>query len=146
MDVALPLDELAGFVVSLPEVVPAPARAFVYGHLGVGNLHINVLGPEAEAKINELNAKLARKEYESGLIYMKMDYFRAATVSFDYVLEKYHDTPYAEPALLKKGESPHPREQGTPFPCNFRSAGRSRMRLRREITTEGLQVHAVWLR
>lgn len=61
--------------------------------------------PEAEAKITELNAKLARKEYESGIIYMRMDYNRAATVSFDFVIEKYHDTPYAEPALLKKGES-----------------------------------------
>src|SRR3990172_3779849 len=61
--------------------------------------------PDAEQKITELNAKLARKEYESGIIYMKMTYFRAATVSFDYVLEKYHDSPYAEPALLKKGES-----------------------------------------
>ena len=60
---------------------------------------------DAEQKISELNAKLARKEYESGIIYMKMTYFRAATVSFDYVLEKYHDSPYAEPALLKKGVS-----------------------------------------
>ena len=61
--------------------------------------------PEAEAKITEINTKLARKEYEGGIIYMRMDYYRAATVSFDFVIEKYHDTPYAEPALLKKGES-----------------------------------------
>ena len=60
--------------------------------------------PEAEAKINELNYRLAEKEYESGLIYMKMDYYRAAGVSFDHVLEKYHDTPYAESAYFKKGE------------------------------------------
>lgn len=61
--------------------------------------------PEAESRINELNTKLALKEFESGNIYMKMQYYRAATVSFDFVLEKYHDTPYAEPALLRKGES-----------------------------------------
>ena len=67
--------------------------------------------PEAEAKINELNAKLARKEYESGIIYMKMEYYRAATVSFDYVLEKYHDTPYAEPALLKKAQALYARRR-----------------------------------
>lgn len=60
--------------------------------------------PEAEQKITELNTKLARKEYESGLIYIKMEYYRAAGVSFDYVLEKYHDSPYAEPAYFKKGE------------------------------------------
>lgn len=61
--------------------------------------------PEAETKINEMNTKLARKDYENGIIYMKMEYYKAATVSFDYVLEKYHDTPYAEPSLLKKGEA-----------------------------------------
>jgi len=60
--------------------------------------------PEAEVKINELNMRLAQKEYESGLIYMKMDYYRAAGVSFDHVLAKYHDTPYAESAYFKKGE------------------------------------------
>ncbi|MBI2619967.1 MAG: outer membrane protein assembly factor BamD [Ignavibacteriales bacterium] len=61
--------------------------------------------PEAEAKISELNAKLAQKEFENGVIYMKMEYYRAAVVSFDFVLEKYHDTEYAEPALLRKGEA-----------------------------------------
>ncbi|MEX2117815.1 MAG: outer membrane protein assembly factor BamD [Bacteroidota bacterium] len=61
--------------------------------------------PEAEAKIIELNTRLAQKEFESGLIYMKMDYYRAAGVSFDHVLEKYHDSPYAEPAYFKKGEA-----------------------------------------
>ena len=59
---------------------------------------------DAEAKIRELNTKLARKIYESGVIYMKMEYYRAAGLSFDQVLERYHDTPYAEPALLRKGE------------------------------------------
>ncbi len=48
MDVALPLVALAGFVASLPQVAPPPAQAFVYGHLGVGNLHVNVLGPDAD--------------------------------------------------------------------------------------------------
>lgn len=67
--------------------------------------------PEAEARIAELNAKLARKEYESGIIYMKMEYYRASTVSFDFVLEKYHDSPYAEPALLKKAESLYARRR-----------------------------------
>lgn len=60
---------------------------------------------EAEKYINELNTRLAKKEYENGIIYMKMDYYRAATISFDFVLEKYHDTEYAEPALLKKAEA-----------------------------------------
>ncbi len=63
------------------------------------------LASHAEARISELNMKLARKEYENGVIYMKMEYFKSATVSFDFVLEKYHDSPYAEPALLGKAEA-----------------------------------------
>lgn len=63
------------------------------------------LVPDAEAKITELRTKLAKKEYENGIIYMKMEYYKAATVYFDLILEKYHDTPYAEPALLKKVEA-----------------------------------------
>ncbi len=60
---------------------------------------------DAEAKIAELNAKLARKEYENGITYMKMEYYKSALNSFDHVLEKYHDTPYAEQAQLKKAEA-----------------------------------------
>jgi outer membrane protein assembly factor BamD len=56
----------------------------------------------AEAKIAEMNNKLAKKEFESGMIYMRMEYYRAAAVYFETVLEKYYDTPYAEQAQLKK--------------------------------------------
>ncbi len=60
---------------------------------------------DAEAKITELNTKLAKKDYDDGVQYMKMDYYRAAVVYFESVLEKYHDTPYAELAQLKKSEA-----------------------------------------
>jgi outer membrane protein assembly factor BamD len=59
----------------------------------------------AEERIVELNTKLAKKDYESGMIYMHMEYYKAATYYFDIILEKYHDTQYAEPALLKKVEA-----------------------------------------
>lgn len=59
----------------------------------------------AEKMIVELHTKLAQKEFENGTIYMKMEYYKAAMVYFDLILEKYHDTPYAEPALLKKVEA-----------------------------------------
>ena len=36
---------------------------------------------------------------------MYMEYYKAATYYFDLVLDKYHDTQYAEPALLKKTEA-----------------------------------------
>jgi len=62
----------------------------------------NPLVPEAEAKIRELNTKLAKKEYDSGVIYMRMEKYTAAARQFDFVLEKYHDTDYAPQALIGK--------------------------------------------
>ncbi|MCX6142474.1 MAG: outer membrane protein assembly factor BamD [Ignavibacteriales bacterium] len=60
---------------------------------------------DAEKKIGELNTKLAQKEYENGVTYMHMEYFKSAAASFDHVVEKYHDTQYAEQAQLRKAES-----------------------------------------
>lgn len=48
MDVGVPLARLAVFLDELPHVVADAAlgaRTFVYGHLGDGNMHVNVLGP-----------------------------------------------------------------------------------------------------
>jgi len=52
-----------------------------------------------------MNTKLAKKEYDAGVIYMRMDYFRSAERQFDFVLEKYHDTDYAPRALIGKVEA-----------------------------------------
>ena len=65
----------------------------------------DTLGHLAENRITDLNAKLAKKDYENGITYMHLEYYRSAAYYFDLVLEKYHDTPYAEPALLKKAEA-----------------------------------------
>ena len=59
----------------------------------------------AEQRISELNTKLAEKDYENGMTYMHMEYYKAATYYFDLVLDKYHDTQYAESAYLKKAEA-----------------------------------------
>jgi FAD/FMN-containing dehydrogenase len=53
LDVSVPLRELAGLVTDLPATVAAAApgaRVFIFGHLGEGNLHVNVLdaGEQAE--------------------------------------------------------------------------------------------------
>jgi FAD/FMN-containing dehydrogenase len=53
LDVSVPLRELAGLVADLPGTVAAAApgaRVFIFGHLGEGNLHVNVLdaGEHAE--------------------------------------------------------------------------------------------------
>lgn len=57
---------------------------------------------EAEEKINELNEKLARKIYNSAVIYEKMNYTLAAIKYYGEVENTYHDTPYGPLALYKK--------------------------------------------
>lgn len=60
----------------------------------------NPLVKDAEEKIQELNTRLAKKLYDIADVYMTMEYYRSAAIYFEAVIEKYHDTPYAEPALL----------------------------------------------
>jgi FAD/FMN-containing dehydrogenase len=53
LDVALPLGRLAAFRAELDEVIAKAAiitgaRAIVFGHIGAGNLHVNVLGPDRD--------------------------------------------------------------------------------------------------
>jgi FAD/FMN-containing dehydrogenase len=48
LDVSVPAARYAELVDRAPEAVravDATARTFVYGHIGDGNLHVNVLGP-----------------------------------------------------------------------------------------------------
>jgi FAD/FMN-containing dehydrogenase len=47
LDVALPSGELAAFRAGLDGAIGGH-RAIVFGHIGAGNLHVNVLGPEAD--------------------------------------------------------------------------------------------------
>ena len=65
VDVAVPVGELAAFRAELDEVVlaasaPSGATVIVFGHIGVGNLHVNVLGPDpADTSVDEAVARLA---------------------------------------------------------------------------------------
>ncbi|MBI4546514.1 MAG: outer membrane protein assembly factor BamD [Ignavibacteriae bacterium] len=63
------------------------------------------MASEAEAKIKELTAKLAKKLYDSAELYMKLGRYKAATDYFNSVLERYHDTPYADLAFIGKVKS-----------------------------------------
>lgn len=63
------------------------------------------LAPDAEAKINELNTRLAKKDYDTAVLYMKMENYKAATFYFESVLERFHDTEYAERAQVGKIEA-----------------------------------------
>jgi FAD/FMN-containing dehydrogenase len=48
LDVGVPLDRLAHFVDAVHEATPPDARTIVFGHLGDGNVHVNVLGPDPD--------------------------------------------------------------------------------------------------
>jgi FAD/FMN-containing dehydrogenase len=47
LDVTLPFNQLASFADALPSLTE-PHRTYVFGHLGDGNLHVNVIGPAAD--------------------------------------------------------------------------------------------------
>jgi outer membrane protein assembly factor BamD len=64
----------------------------------------NPLAVDADAKIKELNAKLARKLYDAARQYLTLERYKAAIRYFDDVIEQYHDTEYAPLAYLDKVE------------------------------------------
>ncbi len=57
---------------------------------------------EAENQIIELNKKLAKKEYNTAVIYEKLEYYKAAIKYLNNVIDTYHDTQYAAMASYKK--------------------------------------------
>lgn len=68
LDIAVPVARLVGFRAALGDVVkaasgpssPGEPRTIVFGHIGVGNLHVNVLGPDpADAAVDEAVFRLA---------------------------------------------------------------------------------------
>src|ERR1700761_4702676 len=60
LDIAVPVARLAAFRTALEETIPAPATAIVFGHIGLGNLHVNVLGPAPDDQsVDEAVLRLA---------------------------------------------------------------------------------------
>lgn len=57
---------------------------------------------EAEAKIKQLNDKLARKIFETAEQYRRMNYTKSALIYYDLLLEKYPDSNYSSTALFTK--------------------------------------------
>ncbi len=57
---------------------------------------------EAERKIKELNDKLAHKDFSTAQMYEQLDYYEAAFIYYNNVLDYYHDTKYAPLALYNK--------------------------------------------
>lgn len=65
----------------------------------------NALAADADARIRELNTKLARKLYDAARQYLTLERYKAAIQYFDDVIEKYHDTEYAPLSYLDKAET-----------------------------------------
>jgi outer membrane protein assembly factor BamD len=60
---------------------------------------------DAEKKLNELKNKLAYKNYRTGILYMKMDDYKAAALYFKSVYEEYVDSEWADDAMLGEAEA-----------------------------------------
>jgi FAD/FMN-containing dehydrogenase len=61
LDVGLPLGNLAALVDALPAIVQG-AQLFLFGHLAVGNLHVNVVGPAPDdERIDDAVLRLVAK-------------------------------------------------------------------------------------
>jgi FAD/FMN-containing dehydrogenase len=59
LDVGVPLDALAPFCDAVRAAMPAGARTILFGHLGDGNVHVNVLGPDpADHAVDEAVLRL----------------------------------------------------------------------------------------
>jgi FAD/FMN-containing dehydrogenase len=63
LDVAVPIAKLAAFTAAATEAA-GDARLFLYGHLGDGNVHVNLLGPEREDHL--IDARILRLACELG--------------------------------------------------------------------------------
>jgi outer membrane protein assembly factor BamD len=63
------------------------------------------LAPDAALKMRDLTGRLARKIFDTAELYMKLEYYKSATFYFTTVIEKFHDTEYAEPALIGRAKS-----------------------------------------
>ena len=61
--------------------------------------------PAADALSAELREKLARKQYESGRLYARREYYDAAVIAYMDVLADYPTSSYADDALLGAVES-----------------------------------------
>lgn len=57
---------------------------------------------ESADRINELREKLALKYFESAEFYARTDQFKAATIYYDLVIDRYPESKWTEQALLNK--------------------------------------------
>lgn len=61
-------------------------------------------GKKARSEIVELRSKLAKKDYDSAILYMKQRDFRSAITYFEFIVEGYPDTEYLAKSWFNKAE------------------------------------------
>ena len=61
--------------------------------------------PDAGSKLKELRDKLAYKDYNTGELYMKMSYYKAAATYFRNVYETYIESDWADDSMLGEAEA-----------------------------------------
>ncbi|MDB5036366.1 MAG: uptake lipoprotein [Chlorobi bacterium] len=64
----------------------------------------------AKGRVKELRGKLAKRDFMTADLYMKMEDYKAAVIYFDRVIELYPDTEYLQPAT--DGKARAQREMG----------------------------------
>lgn len=106
-----PLVEKAYFRVALSYFEQSPkypldqqstVRALQYFQDFIDAYPASEMRPEAESKIADIRNKLARKVFESGKLYRKLQYYDSAILYMDKMLEEYYDTKWAVFAHLEK--------------------------------------------
>lgn len=76
---------------------------------------------DARNIILQARTKLARKEFENGALYFKLDDYQAASIYFQLVIDEYTDTEYASKALFKLAESAYKQEKYLDSQAKFNS-------------------------
>ena len=60
---------------------------------------------DANVKLQDLKDKLAYKDYSTGIIYMKMEHYRAAALYFQSVYENYIESQWADDAMIGQADA-----------------------------------------
>ena len=62
------------------------------------------MATDAETKIQELTLKLSKKMFEGGILYYRLEYYKAAVSYFDKLIQEYHDSPYVDDGMYWKAK------------------------------------------
>ena len=65
---------------------------------------------DAENKINELTTKLAKKVFDDGKLYYRLEYYRAGITYFDKVISEYNDRGFTADAIYWKAKCQNERK------------------------------------